>query len=157
MPGPPNEHLPGRGIVDLTARSRYMDDLGAYRRNQREILSVEERLSLLENQTPSLLVLWEVVEVGSDYDVLGGGFHIRCNSVSGNITVNLPPVSGLEGQMVSIIKIIGANVVTIVPDGSEFLGIPAGADTLTNQWDNLVLIAINSNSNNGWDLVASNV
>jgi hypothetical protein len=153
MPGVPNEHLPGRGMTDLTSRGRYQDDLASLRRGLRVSRSIEERLSLLEERTHSPFSL-ENVEVSTNYSIPGGGYHARCNTSGGNITVTLPPVTNLNGQMVSVIKItVDANTVTIVPSGSDVLIIPAGTDVLGASGDNITLIAVDYLGNRAWDYI----
>jgi hypothetical protein len=154
MPGVPNSHLPGRGITDLTSRGRYEDDLASYRKGLRTKRGIEERLESIESQLSLLGFLWVNIDIGNDYTVPGPFYHVRCNTVGGNITVTLPPVDGLNGVMVSVMKFTGdVNTVTIVPDGLDFLGVPAGMDVLSSQWDNLSLICINQDGTNGWDII----
>ncbi len=63
----------------------------------------------------------------ADYTATATDFLIESNSAGAARTVNLPPISGCLGR-VYIIKRIGANTVTVDPDGAETID---GAATYT--------------------------
>jgi hypothetical protein len=109
MPGVPNNHLPGRGITDLTSRARYMDDLGNFRRNRRESGDLEERVTAIEAEEP---------ETGG-----GSGDPVEVLDEGVSLTT---AVASLDFVGVGVTAtVIGDAVTVTIPGG---LTGPAGAD-----------------------------
>ena len=89
-------------------------------------------------------VIADIDDGDSPYSVIDQDGMIAADTTSGNITVNLQPAADAEGKRLIIKKTAAANVVTIVPDGSETIDGQANYKLLGN-YDYITIISDGAN------------
>ena len=91
---------------------------------------------------------WEIPSVQTlDYDATVGSFCIRMDATLGDLSVNLPAASAVEGHAIEIVKWdASANIITPIADGSDTLFMASGAGNLTTRYQSVRLRSVG----NGW-------
>lgn len=98
----------------------------------------------------NLLRVEDITSLSNAGSVPDGIYYVRTGQSAGNSEVSIPPSAGLLGRRILVVsKATPAKVLATPPDIFNG-GTSAASITLTNPWDNVLLIA---NTVDGWDVV----
>ena len=124
-----------------------------FQASTREIVDVVNQLTDLTVQKDGPLELGVKTLTNSDspYTVLDNDQLIKCDTSSGNITVNLPAIANADGRQLTI-KAITLDNNNVVVDGNASETID-GATTKTIQGQYAGL-TIRADATTGWDILA---
>jgi hypothetical protein len=100
----------------------------------------------------NLLRVEEVTSVSGPTSVADGTYHIRAATSAGDQLVSIPLAAGFLGRRILVTKVKGgANVHVVATPTDIFNGATSAASvTLTNLWDNVLLIG---NGVDAWDVM----